>query len=389
MNNGNNGGNGGNVIREFGVNVWWTCPGLVRDGIEAQGALQRHGFETTDIKLPTRRTEVSRAVYSFQNRQGKDDRRVAEKAADDKDHITYSILDREQSGEEVKFMPRTVIRMEKATGAVSAEGKLQKEVLEAIQSYEGKITDEDVRGFLSKLIKRCFGIPKRPTGGIYFIPARFASLVKSAQAVLDELKSGAKLYVEGVVNGEQERANVWESVEDEIESRLQETMAAVGRIERSVNAVKDHEAQIEWVKELMEVYKGLLGEEAKYQTMAEKIEDAVKVVSNKMAELQAGTGAVLSKATNNAAGKLAGAAMPPDKEVSVSKDNKWVVAAVGILKSAGKPLHYKEITAKAIAAGLTTEGKTPENTMAARLGAAAKTAGAGIVAQGRGLYAAA
>jgi len=41
--------------------------------------------------------------------------------------------------------------------------------------------------------------------------------------------------------------------------------------------------------------------------------------------------------------------------------------AFEILKQAGKPLHTKEITKRALQMGLVTEGKTPEATMSAQL----------------------
>ena len=278
--------NGSNVS-SVGVNVWWTCPEVIRDVEAAKSALKAHGFEETAIKTPSRRLEVSRAVYSLQNRQGKENRRVTEKANESDRYIVYGILDREQeSTERVGFAQHTTIRVDKESDAVEVEGVLADDVRKAIADYSGKVTDDDIRTFLRGIIRGCWGIAKRPTGGIYFIPSKFAARVKAAQAVLDDLKSGAKLYVEGIINGVEERMNVWESVESEIESRLEETMAAVGRIERSSKCLSDHEAQIQWLGELMGVYQGLLGEEAKYEALAAKIENAVKVVSTKMTDIK-------------------------------------------------------------------------------------------------------
>jgi hypothetical protein len=49
-------------------------------------------------------------------------------------------------------------------------------------------------------------------------------------------------------------------------------------------------------------------------------------------------------------------------------ENSFVVHAEIILCAEGKPMHVKDITAAALAAGLTTRGKTPDATMGARLG---------------------
>jgi hypothetical protein len=51
-------------------------------------------------------------------------------------------------------------------------------------------------------------------------------------------------------------------------------------------------------------------------------------------------------------------------------ENSFVVHAETILRAKGKPMHVKDITAAALAAGLTTSGKTPAATMGARLGGA-------------------
>ena len=49
-------------------------------------------------------------------------------------------------------------------------------------------------------------------------------------------------------------------------------------------------------------------------------------------------------------------------------ENSFIVHAETILRAKSKPMHVKEITAAALAAGLTTSGKTPAATMGARLG---------------------
>ncbi len=53
----------------------------------------------------------------------------------------------------------------------------------------------------------------------------------------------------------------------------------------------------------------------------------------------------------------------------------FIEAAAEVLRQAGKPLHYKEITEAAIAKNLLSHvGKTPEVTMSHRLTAAIKKA---------------
>ena len=279
----------------LGVNVWWTVPSVVLDGQRVQQVLERLGFVKEAIPLPSRRTEVSRACYSFQNRQGKVGRKITEKIADDDIYATYGILNRRERSGRVSFRQGTTVKLEKASGSVTAEGTMAFEVLDAVKEYEGKIIDDDIRSFLRQVIVDSRGVAKRPSGGIYFIPAQYVSKIVKANEVLREIGGGAKLYIEGIINGVQERQNIWGSVEEEIDGQIAETLAAVERIGRSTDAMKDQQTRLDGLKELAEVYQNLLGEEAKYQDLAERIEGAVKQVSAKMQKLQEGTAARLRK----------------------------------------------------------------------------------------------
>lgn len=271
----------------IGSNIWWTVPELAKDGKAVQGILGKYGFGEKDMPLPNKRMEVSRAVASFHNLRTKEDKRITISPKENDREVVYAILDcQRESSDEVSFNQGTTVRLSKIDDTVSIEGKLVSDVQFQLEVYKGKITDDDVRAFLGRVISKCRGVAKRPTGGIYFIPDKYTAVIESAQKALAEIDGGAKLYVEGVVNGVQERQNVWDSVESEIETELARTLDSVERIGRSANAVKNHQAKLDGVKELMDVYVGLLGEEAKYQDIAAKIESAVKVTSVKISELQ-------------------------------------------------------------------------------------------------------
>jgi len=274
-------------MSKFGSNIWWTVPELAKDGLEVQSILKKHGFAEEDMPLPNKRTEVSRAVSSFHNLRTKEDKRITISPKENDKEVVYAILDYQQeSSDEVSFNQGTTIRYSKVDDTVNVEGKLVDDVVFQIDVYKGKVTDDDVRAFLGRVIHKCRGVAKRPTGGIYFIPDTYEPTIRAAQRVLAEIDAGAKLYIEGVVDGIQERQNVWDSVELEIECELSKTLDAVERIGRSAKCVKTQQAKLDGIVELMEVYKGLLGEEAKYQDIAEKIEAAVKATSEKIVELQ-------------------------------------------------------------------------------------------------------
>jgi hypothetical protein len=274
-------------VKSFGVNLWWTVPTLAVPAQDAQALLEKYGFEKNDMREPSDRVEVSRAVHSFQNRRTKADRRMAEIASEQGDSVVYGLLDRRQHGDSVNFEQETTIRYDKNANTVQVTGSLVGEVEAALVEYKDKVTDQDVRYFLRKVVKMCHGVSKRPTGGIYFVPSMHSGVIESAKAFLAELASGARLYVERVVDGEQERAIVWEAVEDDIDDQLVSIMNSVERVEKRVSALKNQEARIDELRGLMKTYQDLLGREAKYEDMAAKLDAAVQTIAGKMVTMQA------------------------------------------------------------------------------------------------------
>jgi len=370
---------------KFGVNVWWSVPETAVNGERVAAALEAAGFEEKDMPLPNRRVEVSRAVKSLHNRRGKSNT-VTDKTHETPDHIVFGILNQEHVDDEtVTYAQNTTVRLNKDTGRVSVDGDAVDEVRAAIRFYKGKITDEDIRYFLRRIICMCMGIPKRPSGGIYFVPARFAGIVESAQVVLDELKTGARLYVENVVNGEQERRYVWEAVETSVESEIQKALDAVDRIERSANAVKNHEMKLDGLNEMVTLYRGLLGKEAEYEEVTQRIQGAVEQVSHKMAELQAA--AAVEAAEKAAKPKRAAKTDGKSKRAANGQFVDYAKKVLANEDKNGTGMHYREITLRALEIGLATTGKTPENTMSVRLSMAITDASTGLRRVGRGIYA--
>ncbi len=72
-----------------------------------------------------------------------------------------------------------------------------------------------------------------------------------------------------------------------------------------------------------------------------------------------------SKATKAKTGRKAAAA-----KAKPVKTTSFVAHAEKILRAKGEPMHVKDITERALKAGLKTGGKTPAATMAARMGGA-------------------
>jgi hypothetical protein len=378
---------------ELGINVWYTCPTLVLDGDKALAALEANGFEQSDMPLPSARAEVSRAAYSFQDRRHKADRRITEKATESDTEVVYGLLDQEQKGaDEVAFEQHTTVRFEKGSGRVLVEGPLHDEFMERYHQFQGAITDEDIRAFLRRVIRMTYGVAKRPTGGIYFVPNRFSAIIESAQAVLDQMGTGARIYVERVMDGVQERANVWGSVEHSIGTDLEGLLKAVERIEKRASSIKNHEARLTEMGELMAIYQDLLGREADAQDLTEKLDEAAQTVAAKLEKLQEAKATATRKPRQP---KPATAQVPqaapaaPATTAPVTMDGTMLDIAVEVLKSEG-PMHYRELTSKVLALGFATAGATPERTLAAKLALEVKKGvNSAVTRVGRGVYSAA
>ena len=363
----------------LGCNVWWTLPETSVDGVRAQTLLAKHGFEPGDMKLPSRQLEVSRAIKSFHNRRTKHNRKIGEKVKETMDAVIYGILEREQDGDEVGFEQRTTIKLNKDTGEVSVTGNLSDAFREALNDATGKITDEDIRYFLRKVIRMCFGVAKRPTGGIYFVPEKFAAILEQAKALIAEFDSQSRIYVERVMDGTEERQNVWGSVEAEVEDRVASAVAAVGRIER-LSSIQGKNEDIEEARELMKVYQQLLGEEAKYETLVEKIDEAVRIVGAKLSS-QSGVPSIPTSEVEK---------VEKVEKVKVGGGKTVVEAALVVLAKVGKPLASRDIMDEAVKAGLyETTCAAPYESFISGLTKAINKGEKRIVRCGRGMYQAA
>lgn len=329
--------------KQFGVNLWWSVPTFAMDGEKAQEIIQANGFEEDDLPLPSRKNVVSRAARSFQDRRHKDGKCVVEQLSDNSTYTSYGILWKKNKGaDEAAYEQDTLIRLDKDSDRVEADGPQAEEFFEALEKYQDAITDDDVRNFLRKVVCLCKGIGKRPSGGIYFVPDCYVGIIESAQNALNEFGVGAKLYVERVLNGAQERQIVWEAVEADIDSQIAKTLSAVSRIEKRASSVQSHEAKLGELGELMEVYKTLLGQEAKYEEIAEKLEEASNEVASKLSKLQA--------ETSESSGKK------PSSLKAGSIGQRAVDAALKVLAESGGAMHYRDIAKKAEDAGLQLRG---------------------------------
>jgi len=193
---------------------------------------------------------------------------------------------------------------------------------------------------------------------------------------LSELKVGAKLYIERVQNGEQERAIVWEAVETDIDKQIEQTLQAVERIGKRASSVQTQEAKLGELEGLMDIYRNLLGQEAKYEELAEKLEEASQTVAKKLAALQ--------EAEDNAPKPV----VNPNAKRQTGGDDV-IAKAKEILAAEGKAMHYKVLVEKLEAEGLKLEA-TKTKTKAERVNILLYNSlrkDSGLAKVGKGMYA--
>jgi len=216
------------------------------------------------------------------------------------------------------------------------------------------------------VVNMTYGIPKRPSGGIYFVPVLYVPILEQANDFLKELGVGAKLYIERLVSGVSERENVWESVQAEIESKITDTLATVERIGKRVSSVGKHQTRLDGLSEIMEVYKGLLGQEAKHEELAKMLNEAGEKVSSKLMLLS-------EQAESNGTGTL--------------KKSRRVLQAEEILEACGRPMTIQELTDAGIASGVFSgDIANPVGSVNATITRALNAGTTRIIRVGRGIY---
>lgn len=374
---------------QLGSILYWHVPqNIFRKVDEAQAVAEMHGFEAEDFKSPSRKLEVSRTAETFRHQYGNNkEKSLQEVVRENSNEKIWGILGIRNDGEKASYVQDTTVRFDKETEAVTAEGAQASEFMTRYEQYKDSITDVDVRAFINKVRDLCRGVNLRQgSGGVYFIPQSFVNIMESAQAVLDDLNLGAKIYLLPMQNTESNREAIWDSVEYKIGKDVEKLVASAEDITRNVSSFKKKEDRLGELDSLMTVYRDLLGAEAQYEELAERLSDASNRVADLMTELQS------TKRAKKAVAKAKVAKSTKAKTVTATagtdiKLNPWVEAAKQVLVEAGCALSVREITQEALDKNLVvTNGKTPWNTMSARLGASVRNDEGVVNSVRKGVY---
>jgi hypothetical protein len=315
----------------IGVNVFWTIPTNKVAVADVKEAAAKHGFDAEDIKEPSDRKVFSRASKALNNGQ---QRRLVRRISDAPGKSTViGIVDEsvEAGSEQLEYTQSTTVRFDKTDSTVNADGSLASEFLDEFEGLKGVLTHQDFRRFVRRTVRECNGIPKRPSGGIYFIPTENIGMIERCAEMYNELGVGT-IYVERIFDGPQERRIVWESAEGEINKMVDSLLSKVSKIEKRAGAMKGQGERMAELQNMMTVYTKITGSAAEAEAISERLEEATAIVASKMSDLQGIADAKTETKSVAAAAKAAGkaeiaAVKKAAKKKKVTKKEKAEAAA--------------------------------------------------------------
>jgi len=269
------------------LNVWW----MVREdtkvnAVKADSILEKFGFSGFMGDLNERKA-VRRGIDELHNRRGKN-RRVVERVRETADSAVFGVLKMniDENSNSAEYDQDTTVVLDKATGTVEATGVMADVVNRKIAENRGVYNGNDLRFLFINVIREAGGICKRPTGGVYLVPAMYADKILSLKAaVLEMCDKGAVIYTERIYDGEEERSNAAEAVTNDLSGRVNLIVTAVSRIQKLTCRIKSHQDALVKIEELTEMYKTILGE----QVGLESLTDTLKAASAKVETILAKT----------------------------------------------------------------------------------------------------
>ncbi|MCK9154518.1 MAG: hypothetical protein M0P12_00240 [Paludibacteraceae bacterium] len=274
-------------MNELGLlNVWWMVREDINIGVtKMHDILQKYNLDPDMMRVPSDRECVRRGIDSFHNRRGYK-RRVVEKISETQNKAVFGILgiSLDKEHENSSYIQNTKVVLDKNSGTISAEGTMADEVLNKVDNCRGTYNSEDIRTLCKNVVRKCFGVSKRPTGGVYMIPFVFKNKIDALNSVLGEVagKREACVYVERIFGGEEEKDTAAVSVFDDLTKRISYLMNSVKNVTKQVCRLKGKTVQMEEIKYIADVYQKILGDRDSilefgnvFSRASEKIEEVI------------------------------------------------------------------------------------------------------------------
>lgn len=269
------------------INVYWTISEETKVSVDAAKAiLQKHGISTSMMDEVTDRKAVRRGIDKLHNRRVRtSNRRISEKIRENSDIAVFGILHNENhKGIDVTaYKQDTKVVLNKNAGTVEATGEMAGEVLSAIDAQRGTYNDADIRRLCYNLVRSIGGVSKRPSGGIYILPACYADRIDALRLAVNEMVGNcATVYTERIFDGEEEKKNMATSVSDDIGVRVARIMEAVSKIGKQTCRLNTHKASVGELKELVGMYKNILGEQDALAELSKCLGDAENTIADQI-----------------------------------------------------------------------------------------------------------
>lgn len=268
------------------LNVWWMVREDAKVSVDvADEILGRYGFKGLMGEV-TERKAVRRGIDELHNRRG-NNRRVVERVSEDADKVVFGVLKMNVDAEAqcAEYDQDTTVILDKATGVVNATGAVAEVVNQKIQMNRGVYNDNDIRALCGNVIRLAGGVSKRPTGGVYVVPAFYADKVKALKSALAEMcGDAAVIYTERIYDGEEERENTAVAVANDLTSRVNLIVTAVGKLKKQTCRIKNHQMALAKVEEITKMYSGILGEQIALKSLTDTLEMASKKIETVLEE---------------------------------------------------------------------------------------------------------
>lgn len=265
------------------LNVWWMVREDAKVSVDsALATLEKYGIDKDMMAVPTDRVAVRRGIDEMHNRRGKV-RRVSEKIRETDTKAVFGILDLHlyPGIDQSAYKQDTKVILDKETGSVEATGILADMVMAKIGENKGVFNDADIRRLCYNVIRECGGISKRPTGGVYLTLPCFTTKIEQLKSAINEMVGNqAAIYTERIFNGDMEKETAAASICEDLTSRVNNIVMAVGKINKQGCRLNAHKASVNKLSELMEMYKTVLGE----QTLLEELGNTLQTASDKIEE---------------------------------------------------------------------------------------------------------
>lgn len=277
-------------VQEYiGVQVWWEInkisvpieriqkllvdvgldPSLIDDEISNKVALKRAGRALAHRRKEgdTVQTKMSRPIV------------------DNKQATIIGIVSEEVNEESLNYETTTTARLDKATGILVVSGKSQRALKENYTRFKANITDDDIRSMCKLVVERSGGVAFKRNGGNYFVPKLKVGVMAKLETFIDKLGCG-KLQIMRVCNATTEKEITWESVEEDILKKVEKITFAVGNIEKRMPFVTKQQYRLEQVQKMVNYYVDLCGSESIAQSLTAKLQEAQKLVTEKIQEIE-------------------------------------------------------------------------------------------------------